>query len=241
MENAAAPTNYVFNAQNTREIASGNGLTLATGDTVIVEQGGWVKAVAPGPGDGILIADLTNRVVINGLVESDNKNGIGIGAAGGAVTVGAGGEVRGIASGIFSTGSTAIWNYGKISDTDQTAPELKPAISVTSSAAIFSLFNVGEVIGNITALARYNNIVNYGSIQGKINFGNSPDIYDGRTGTITGTVSFGGGNDVAYGGAGGETFLDGIGNDFYDGGEGVDTVIFEGLDSITVDLRWADQ
>jgi hypothetical protein len=34
------PTSYVFDSQNTREIATGDALTLLSGDTLLVELGG---------------------------------------------------------------------------------------------------------------------------------------------------------------------------------------------------------
>ncbi|WP_147022727.1 hypothetical protein, partial [Microvirga aerophila] len=64
------PTNYVFNAQNTREIAAGDALALVSGDTVLVDSGSWVKATGTTnatAGNGIVVSTFNNSGVVRGL------------------------------------------------------------------------------------------------------------------------------------------------------------------------------
>ena len=49
--------------------------------------------------------------------------------------------------------------------------------------------------------------------------------YDGRGGSVEGTIDLGAGTGKAYGGSGSDTILGGWGEDYIDGGEGADRLI----------------
>ncbi|MBR0554363.1 calcium-binding protein [Ciceribacter sp. L1K23] len=67
-------------------------------------------------------------------------------------------------------------------------------------------------------------LVNTGFLVGQVWFGGGDDKYDGRSGTVTGRVIGGSGNDTLLGGDGDETFWGGPGNDHLDGGAGNDVL-----------------
>ncbi|MGO4704796.1 hypothetical protein AB4072_03325 [Microvirga sp. 2MCAF38] len=90
-----------------------------------------------------------------------------------------------------------------------------------------------------------NTVVNTGHIIGDVFLGGRAwvepagpptNIYDGRGGTLTGTVYFSSGNDIAYGGDGNETFSLGANVNFVDGGGGNDTIFYY-APGTSVDLR----
>jgi serralysin len=111
--------------------------------------------------------------------------------------------------------------------------------------------NTGLIRGETAIRGLYygaTTVTNSGRIEGDVILGTnawiepagpSTSIYDGRGGTITGTITFGEGNDIAYGGAGSETFSMGGHTNFVDGGGGIDTLRFVG--AATVDLRITDR
>lgn len=61
------------------------------------------------------------------------------------------------------------------------------------------------------------NVTNSGSMIGTISLGNGNDSYNGRYGTVTGNVLGGGGDD---------TFVSGTQAEYFDGGDGLDTVSY---------------
>ncbi|MEE1612026.1 hypothetical protein [Microvirga sp. CF3016] len=146
-----------------------------------------------------------------------------------------GGSIRGTTgAGIEVHGSVTITNIGAIQG--QTGIVLSHAINPRM------IVNSGSIVGEVNAInfaptshttTIGDTVINTGHIRGAINFGSQGpgpysvgDLYDGRGGTITGTIFLDRGNDRAYGGAGAETFDGAIGNDTIDGGGGNDTVIF---------------
>jgi Ca2+-binding RTX toxin-like protein len=238
------PTDYVFDQQNTREIADGTALELVSNDTVLVEEGGFVKATGTA-GNGIAVFDTTNRVTIRGLVHSTAATGIHIGAAGGIISVGSSGDVSGSLHGIFSHGNATIYNHGVIQDiSDVNTPSFKEAIRINAENGANNIFNTGRITGSVTSASPYNFVRNTGVIQGDVNTSSGDDIYDGRDGRITGDIKLGFGRNVAFGGAESESFLLHDGNDFFDGGDGTDSIIFLGGNgasiTVNVDLRQAD-
>jgi Ca2+-binding RTX toxin-like protein len=83
------------------------------------------------------------------------------------------------------------------------------------------------------------NLVNSGIIKGHVILSHMNDVYDGRGGTIRGDVYLGHGDDTAHGGAGDETFITGIGNNFLDAGGGIDTLI--AVAPSRIDLRLTER
>lgn len=103
-------------------------------------------------------------------------------------------------------------------------------------ATIASLVNTGTVIGE-TAIEGgewQENVVNEGHFEGRVALLAGDDLYDGRGGTVSGTVDLGDGNDVAYGGAETETLIGGAGQDTLFG-EGGDDSLTGGTGEDTLD------
>ena len=67
-------------------------------------------------------------------------------------------------------------------------------------------------------------ITNHGSITGAVRFYTGDDLYDGRDGTIGGTIYGNAGNDTLLGGAGAETMVGGYGADILEGNGGADNL-----------------
>ena len=115
------------------------------------------------------------------------------------------------------------------------------------STASLEVFNYANISGNITSnsgklttdLQKIGDvIVNTGTIDGNISFGSSSDYYFGRNGSITGSIEGNFGNDTLIGGDGknvlrgqgdDDHLVGGKSNDILDGGDGYDTVGFDGL------------
>ncbi|MEE1611284.1 cadherin repeat domain-containing protein, partial [Microvirga sp. CF3016] len=147
-----------------------------------------------------------------------------------------------------------IVNHGSILGTNGAGLRLDGAVSVINTGTIEGsngivlgnpqalrvITNSGTIIGKDGPAISFNTanpygdvVVNTGHIVGNISFSGQSngslirgDLYDGRGGTITGTISLGSGHDRAFGGAGAETFEVRSGNDTIDGGGGHDTVLF---------------
>jgi hypothetical protein len=67
-------------------------------------------------------------------------------------------------------------------------------------------------------------IVNHGTISGAVRFYIGDDVYDGRDGSVGGTIYGNAGNDTLLGGAAGETMEGGYGADVLEGNGGADTL-----------------
>ncbi|HZH10733.1 MAG TPA: calcium-binding protein [Microvirga sp.] len=115
-----------------------------------------------------------------------------------------------------------------------------------------ALTNTGSIrgsLGGVQASAGHDEIYNSGLIDGGggagVQLGDGNDLYDGRGGKVVGGVGLGFGSDTAYGGSGDEKFadtsIDPDGNDFIDGGEGIDQLSLGGVNlsdpDLTIDLR----
>jgi serralysin len=109
------------------------------------------------------------------------------------------------------TGTSKIVNLGTISGDYAVNSQRTEAISVVNRGDI-----LGQTYGvNGSDLADY--LRNSGHIQGQINLNGGADLYDGRGGTVEGTVN---------GGSDDDTFRLGAGPETVDGGSGLDTLDF---------------
>jgi hypothetical protein len=72
--------------------------------------------------------------------------------------------------------------------------------------------------------AQSTTIVNHGTIDGAVRFYIGDDLYDGRDGSVGGTIYGNAGNDTLLGGAAGETMEGGYGADILEGNGGADTL-----------------
>jgi Ca2+-binding RTX toxin-like protein len=189
---------------STIEIA---GTVSATNDTAIVQLGG------------------SNVLHNSGTINSSRSAGVEIGSSGSfGNRVVNDGTITGEFFGLKLHADGTINNNGLISG--------RTGISLNGS--LCTVVNTGTIAetthGSIQA-AGVNTvavILNAGHLQGSVFLGNKADFYDGRSGTVAGTLLLGGGNDTAYGGAGVETINGGGGDDRLDGGGGNDVALYSG-------------
>lgn len=102
------------------------------------------------------------------------------------------------------------------------------SVSLASDVVIgsYSAFRYDPMPGSpaITEadLAATVTFVNHGMVTASIRFAGGFDVYDGRQGSVGGTVDGGAGDDRLLGGVGAEHFVGGTGDDLLDGGDGDD-------------------
>jgi len=255
---------YVIDASNplppTYEDAQ-HALALSSGDTVILAAGSAIAAngyrafgIVGGYDvsltiDGMVFSRLATGIVVHGTVS--------ISGTGSAYGFDSGirlmndypsnrpnylnneGRISGVLSAIdVKSSKTFITNSGTIIGDDYAIfaagmDEPDQSLTINNSGCIATRTVGAEAI--IGIFSGSNTIINRGTIDGRIFLGAKNDLYDGRGGTITGDVYLGHGDDTAYGGAGDETFITGIGKNFLDAGDGIDTLIATAPS--TIDLR----
>ena len=125
---------------------------------------------------------------------------------------------------------SSIWNSGTI--------EADYAIRHGSEwsggglSGTLSVYNSGSMVGDVdlfTPVYQDNDhrnvvLINSGAISGAVSLTENADLFDGRAGTLDGTLSGNGGSDVLLAGAGDQTLLGGDGDDLLSGGGGSDTL-----------------
>ncbi|WP_246745795.1 calcium-binding protein [Ciceribacter sp. L1K22] len=202
--------------------SAGSAIQLRS-DNSVVENDGVIRALNYGfmmEGEGV---SLTNRGIIS-------SNAVGITTAIGSMTVDNSGELYGTrwAMAIGGTGTKTIGNSGVIeggySGTNAAT------FWVTGAIERVELTNTGRIYSPDKAylsdgVAAVDIITNSGTIEGTIRLGALADTYDGRLGTVTGTVYGEDGNDTLKGGSGAETLDGGAGDDILNGGGGADILI----------------
>ena len=164
------------------------------------------------------------------------------------VTIDAGASVAGASGGIRILASDAkVTNAGTVTSTNgagvffggdaDTASQLSNTGAITGKANgvlvrttdDFTLTNATG--GTIAGTNAFNStggsddtIVNTGALNGNVRLGSGDDVYRGQTGTVTGTVFGGRGNDTITTGKGSETIDGGSGNDRLRGGLDADNL-----------------
>jgi hypothetical protein len=137
------------------------------------------------------------------------------------------GNILAGSKGIVSAGFQRVVNTGLIDAADY-------GVWITTNGPS-TLTNSGTIISAIAFQggSGQDEVVNTGRIEGDLLFGFGTDLYDGRGGVVSGTISLGAGHDTAHGGDGIETLLGGSnddllygngGDDILDGGTGNDTL-----------------
>jgi Ca2+-binding RTX toxin-like protein len=189
---------------STVEIA---GTVSATNDTAIVQLGG------------------SNVLHNSGTINSSRLAGVEIGSSGNfGNRVVNDGTITGEIFGVRLHADGTINNNGLISG----------RTGISLSGSLCTVVNTGTITGTTFPSIQISDakttavILNAGHLQNSVFLQNGFDFYDGRSGTIAGTLELGGGNDTAYGGAGVETFNGGSGNDRIDGGGGNDIALYFG-------------
>ena len=139
-----------------------------------------------------------------------------------------------------------IWNSGTI----EAEFAIRQLPGSGGGSGTLSIYNSGVLDGAVdltggSGISHVSLIINTGSILGNVDLGGSNDIYDGRLGTLTGTVNGYEGNDQLLAGSGTQTLIGGFGddllsggaaNDLLTGGAGADVFRYEvgfGIDTIT--------
>ncbi|AWM85980.1 calcium-binding protein [Microvirga sp. 17 mud 1-3] len=256
-------TTYVIDPTNplpptTRDYE--HALQTTEGDTVILREGADIRASGYFA-DGIHASGWVN-LLIDGGVSSAQSFGI---LMSGTLSIGQSGKVVG-EEGVFLEGgfdhlSNFVNNAGTISGEDagifvkasQTAIYNSGTITgdhgiwsypTNSSTASLTITNTGviEATGGEAIFGSAhgrNTVINSGIIKGSVLLGYGNDLYDGRSGSLTGDIYLYSGDDVAFGGAGSETFRIDGGTHVIDGGEGSDTIQFRR--QAFVDLRVTDE
>ncbi|KAB0266530.1 Calx-beta domain-containing protein [Microvirga brassicacearum] len=128
------------------------------------------------------------------------------------------GSVSGTTHGVWFSNSSVVTNEGSIAAAGHgvlLSTLAGDVARLTNSGTITAATAVGGGVGSEI-------ILNTGSLQGNVVLEAGDDTYDGRGGSVTGTVDLGDGADTAYGGAGDEVILGGTGADWLDGGAGAD-------------------
>ena len=200
----------------TTKSLSNTGFTLAAnGDMLTIPAGGIIYN---DNGQGIYAA-YTGTV--------DNQGTISAGASGivfdsgGWITNGAAGSIFAYDNAIFAGNSCVIRNFGLI------ASELS-SVYVSNISTNVTLINTGYITSSSYNAYYGSNgidtVINAGHMIGNLNLGGGNDFYDGRGGTVVGTIDGGLGNDILIGGSGADKFFDNSGSNWIVGGGGDDTV-----------------
>jgi Ca2+-binding RTX toxin-like protein len=197
-------------------IASASGFTInfpasiSEGNRLTVESTGQVRLFGT---DGAAVSfNAGGQELINhGLIRSEATGGLNAG-----VLVDASG-----------TTNTRIVNTGTISADDAAIYTRNGSVSPGVPTVI--LENSGRLEGRVFSYtnesgAVHDRITNSGLMIGNILLGDGNDRYDGRLGSVKGTVSGGNGNDTVLGGKASETLRGDAGNDTLNGGGGNDAL-----------------
>jgi len=187
----------------------GSGILL--GDDAAVDSGERVlvtaTGVVSGTGVGVGVTGHDSTVINYGLID---------GGLAGILLIGVGaGTTRVVNAGVVHADTIAIWSAAGPFD-----PGIE-AISVRNSGIIDG--GSASVVGSTAA----DTIRNLGQMFGDVFLNDGNDLYDGRGGSIEGTIS---------GGAGNDTFRLGAGIETVDGGAGWDTLDFRSGGAIRVAL-----
>jgi len=119
-------------------------------------------------------------------------------------------------------GNTSIWNSGTLKGDYAIAP----GHYSSGEQGTLTIYNSGQMLGDVdllgTAGGNVTLINSGGVIAGAVSLTNHDDVFDGRSGSLSGTLSGNGGNDELLAGAGSQTILGGTGDDILSGGAGND-------------------
>ncbi|MEL6886795.1 MAG: hypothetical protein AAFP87_19970 [Pseudomonadota bacterium] len=226
-------------------------LNSVTDSTVLISSTASILAASDGVTGDLSAVSSSLDVQNNGTIEAtfdavDLRGFAGEGTLNffnsGTVIGGSDGLVIGFADDVFVT------NTGTITG-------LSAAIATDVGNGVIRIVNSGTIIGaEGRALSSDNNaaitIVNSGFIDGRLDFGDVADVYNGRFGTIEGDINGGLGNDILKGGDGTEIMFGQEDNDLLmgrggddelDGGSGSDTLMGGKGDDLLLGGGKADQ
>ncbi|QHQ33734.1 hypothetical protein GO499_00335 [Algicella marina] len=147
-----------------------------------------------------LFSEGAMQVINSGSITSDE---IALSVNGTGATVQNSGTIEGVLEGVFFQSDIAQENINTLINSGTIASNGPRAIQ--GSSGIENIFNTGTLNGNV-ALA------------------NGDDVFDGRGGTVNGSIFGQGGDDTIFGGAGDDDINGGAGNDTLYGQRGADTL-----------------
>ncbi|WP_376099023.1 calcium-binding protein [Roseomonas sp. CCTCC AB2023176] len=232
-------TGTLYRESGTPVMANGTNITIlnlgsivAMGDSTAAVGGGQSGLLTNhgtiiGAGVAVSIGPLDDLDIVNtGVLSGETGIIISNGAAPGSISND--GTITG-ATGIFVDRVVAIVNTGTISGT-------ATGIAGTANGQL-TLDNGGTVSGADSAIGgtgQADTVNNLGRILGKVSLLLGNDLYDGGSGTVSGVVDGGAGDDTLVGGSGGERMAGGAGLDMLRGGGGDDRLADE-ADGATLD------
>ncbi|WP_299474328.1 calcium-binding protein [Cypionkella sp.] len=186
--------------------AANSGITVgdqkSSGDEVFIGRSGSITAGGTG---GVTIFNAGTHVTNLGEITGDYAAIYVAANAGNAVTI--------LNDGTMFGGANAIYN------------SFSSKVVITNTGSIFA--GSGHSFASSDNSTSQDIILNRGSMTGDIMFALGDDTYDGRGGTIDGTV---------YGGGGSDTFIAGLSEETFDGGAGTDILDFSKSGKLTVSL-----
>lgn len=234
----------------------GTGYILNANDTVLITATGALNASSTGIAAAATASG--NRVQVMGSLSANNY-GLVLNSNSrvdnsGTVT---GGEAAVVLGDNSTSGGNVLVNSGLISGAGLSSKgiNVRGSASILNSGTIQGYYGINAGSGSVCTITNYGTIkttslgaaiqsfadttilINSGVVDGNITLGDGADFYDGRLGRATGLIDLKGGNNIAYGGAFNDTFKAGIGDDFIDGGAGVDTLVVSSEVLTTIDLR----
>jgi Ca2+-binding RTX toxin-like protein len=237
-------------------------VSTTTGATIHVDTTGRVRSVGDF-GSGMWITGPDATVLNEGrVVAASQGNGIRVDGASstGATIVNLGVAKSLKAHGISVEDSATLLNEGKaigadagvhFSGTDSTA--INSGLLRGDSGAYFStatgeantLVNSGRIVGNAGVAVHGGNgdetLVNTGEIVGDVSLGAGDDLFDGRGGTVDGTIALGYGNDRVMTGAGRQVINLEQDDDFASAGAGNDKLIGANGNDVLLGNRGRDR
>jgi serralysin len=203
---------------NSAVIGSASGGHDVTVQGRILGFGAGIQIVSNGP----------NKVVVGetGSVSGVGIGSVGIGLSGNSAAVTNAGAVFGTSTGVYlgsgGTGKAVLNNSGTIIGATQGV--------LGDTLAKLTINNSGVIQGGITVTTGVANIHNSGEILGAVSLGDGKGLFDNsKGGVVLGTVNGGGGND---------TFRAGRSSDYFEGGDGIDTMDYRAAKgAVWVDLE----
>jgi Ca2+-binding RTX toxin-like protein len=177
----------------------GNDPLANSGSTITIEQSGQVRSF----GNEAIELLGTGKIVNHGLVTALTYHAVFFRSAG----------ATGLST-LTNTGTIDAGSWGVHHDRDAT-DTLVVNNSGTISGALASYWS-GD------AAAAKDMITNSGKMIGDVVLGGNDDLYDGRLGTVQGSIFGGAGTDRLYAGAGNDRLHGEYGNDILNGGTGAD-------------------
>lgn len=237
---------------------SGTAITVNGNNASIINQG-----TIYGSTYGIFVNNTVSTVSINNSGEILARSlGIYINtsAAASNATIINSGVIRGLTNetdGIFvNSGGSRIVNYGEITMINDEAIQLSSGFApgtltnrilnagtMTNASGGFAILtsvdmdhvtNTGSFFGGVLLGSGNDRLVNSGLIVGDVLLAADADLFDGRGGTVSGSVLGGVGDDRLIGGDGEDTLRGEEGNDTLNGGSGDDLISGDVGDNLVI-------